>query len=217
MTKIKKKERKKKKKNNNHENGKLHYYKKRDNVPTPKNLYKFLDDIYHFDFDPCPIDPKFDGLVVPWGKMNYVNPPYSQIKKWVAKAIEEKQIGNSTLFLITVRTSTKYWFDYIFPQATRLWFIQDGITFESHKRPLPIPLCLCLFSNRDSRHDIRPPLGLSRHALDGCVSLINENITTLRNAPVLLSSRIRCSNDNENSKQNLQDVLVLYGIDLERN
>lgn len=73
---------------------------------TPPELYKELDDEFHFDFDPCPFPrPEgFDGLTCEWGQSNYVNPPFGSImhqgpndkkprKKgptaWVRKALEE--------------------------------------------------------------------------------------------------------------------------------
>jgi len=46
---------------------------------TPKPIYNSLNEEFNFDFDPCPF-PKPDGynsLVVPWGKSNYVNPPFN--------------------------------------------------------------------------------------------------------------------------------------------
>lgn len=36
---------------------------------TPPELYKKLDDEFHFDFDPCPfpLPAGFDGLTCEWG------------------------------------------------------------------------------------------------------------------------------------------------------
>lgn len=51
---------------------------------TPPALYAELDAEFHFDFDPCPyprpID--FDGLKSPWGKSNFVNPPFGSYMEW---------------------------------------------------------------------------------------------------------------------------------------
>ena len=71
---------------------------------TPPDLYKALDDEFHFDFDPCPypLPDGFDGLTCEWGQSNYVNSPFGSIvhqgrKKgptaWVRKAIAEYQKG----------------------------------------------------------------------------------------------------------------------------
>lgn len=80
---------------------------------TPPELYAKLDAEFHFDFDPCP-HPKpnnFDGLTAPWGKSNYVNPPFGSVlhegrKKgvtaWIRKAIAERRKGNLTVLVYPV-------------------------------------------------------------------------------------------------------------------
>lgn len=69
----------------------------KDNTATPKLLYEQLDAEFHFDYDPCPINPEGlrsqDGLGGEWGKRNYVNPPYSNKVPWIKKAIEEQGKG----------------------------------------------------------------------------------------------------------------------------
>ena len=49
-----------------------------DNWATPPEVYKILDDEFRFDFDPCPLHHKVDGLTIEWGKSNFVNPPYNR-------------------------------------------------------------------------------------------------------------------------------------------
>lgn len=55
---------------------------------TPKDIYKMFME--HSYFDPCPLEPTFDGLIVDWGNKAFVNPPYKDLKLWVKKSIEEK-------------------------------------------------------------------------------------------------------------------------------
>jgi hypothetical protein len=80
---------------------------------TPGDLYKKLDDEFHFDFDPCPypLPDGFDGLTCEWGKSNYVNPPFGSIihngkKKgptaWVRKAIEEYKKVKTVIFVYPI-------------------------------------------------------------------------------------------------------------------
>ena len=80
---------------------------------TPPELYKRLDDEFHFDFDPCPypIVPGYDSLKLPWGKMNYCNPPFRKTDDnihgptaFVRKAITEQAKGNSTVLLIPAQS-----------------------------------------------------------------------------------------------------------------
>lgn len=81
---------------------------------TPKDLYKKLDDEFHFDFDPCPY-PRPEGynsLDLPWGKMNYVNPPFRSKDTadgrgptaFVRKAIEESKKGNHSVLMIPTQS-----------------------------------------------------------------------------------------------------------------
>ena len=80
---------------------------------TPPELYKRLDDEFHFDFDPCPY-PRPEGynsLEIPWGKMNYCNPPFRKTDgnihgptAFVRKAIQEQKAGNSTVLLIPAQS-----------------------------------------------------------------------------------------------------------------
>lgn len=71
-----------------------------DDWATPKDFYKKLDAIYHFDFDPCPYQADFDGLKISWGKRNFINPPYSRKLKeaFVRKAVKESCAFFSCLF-----------------------------------------------------------------------------------------------------------------------
>lgn len=96
----------------------------RDNYPTPISLYDKLDGEFHFDYDPCPINPPHlrerDGLG-DWGLRNYVNPPYSKKTIWLKKAIEEQKKGKLSVFLLPVDTSTSWFHDLILPNAEIRW------------------------------------------------------------------------------------------------
>lgn len=71
---------------------------------TPPALYQQLDDEFHFDFDPCPYPRPdgFEGLTVPWGRSNYVNPPFKGPTAWVRKAILEQAHGHLTVFVFPI-------------------------------------------------------------------------------------------------------------------
>ena len=60
-------------------------------------------------FDPCPSDPKVDGLECSWKSPAFVNPPYSKPKEWVLKAMVEQSKGVDVVLLLRVDPST-YWF-----------------------------------------------------------------------------------------------------------
>ncbi len=109
-----------------------------DNWATPKEVYDALDREFHFDFDPCPLFSKEDGLIIKWGKRNYVNPPYSRKLKegFIRRAFEESKKGNLSVMLLPVSTSTKIFHEIIYPNAEiRFWkgrinFLANGVENE---------------------------------------------------------------------------------------
>lgn len=107
-----------------------------DNWATPKAFYDELNKEFNFDFDPCPLNleaitPDKDGLLIEWGKSNFVNPPYSRKLKeaFVLKAIQESKKGKLCVMLLPVSTSTKLFYNYILPNAKDIRFIKGRIKF----------------------------------------------------------------------------------------
>lgn len=95
---------------------------------TSRALYQALDAEFGFDFDPCPANPDFDGLAVPWGSVNFCNPPYSEVRQWVAKAAQEAAQGKVVVLLIPARTDTIWWHEHIM-RADEIRFIKGRLRF----------------------------------------------------------------------------------------
>ena len=72
---------------------------------TPPVMLEALTQEFHFDFDPCP-HPRpegFDGLVIPWGQRNWVNPPFTGgVMAWAKKAIAEQQQGKLSVLILPI-------------------------------------------------------------------------------------------------------------------
>lgn len=107
-----------------------------DNWSTPKDFYDTLNKEFNFDFDPCPLNleavtSENDGLLIDWGKSNYINPPYSRELKeaFVKKAITESKKGKLCVMLLPVSTSTKLFHDVILPEKPEIRFIKGRIKF----------------------------------------------------------------------------------------
>jgi hypothetical protein len=102
-----------------------------DDWSTPKDFYDKLNDEFHFDFDPCPLNSEVDGLMIEWGRSNFVNPPYSrQLKEaFVEKALFESKYGKTCVLLLPVSTSTKLFHDVILPNAKEIRFVRGRIRF----------------------------------------------------------------------------------------
>lgn len=104
-----------------------------DNWATPKWLYDKLNDEFNFDFDPCPLNADFNGLMVEWGKSNFVNPPYNRIDKpkFIQKAFDEWRKGKKCVLLIPAATGTKQFHDLILPYA-EIRFLKGRIAFAGY-------------------------------------------------------------------------------------
>jgi site-specific DNA-methyltransferase (adenine-specific) len=115
------------------------------NWQTPTELYDRLDKEFKFDFDPCPPNPKCDGLDIEWGGANYVNPPYGrEIPKWIKKGYEESLKKKLVVFLIPSRTDTQWWHNYIM-KADEIRFIKGRLKFKGAKNSAPFPSCIAIF------------------------------------------------------------------------
>lgn len=103
-----------------------------DDWKTPNDFYKKLDEVYHFDFDPCPYQADFDGLEIEWGGANFINPPYSRKLKeaFVKKALQESRKGKTCVLLLPVSTSTALFHEVILPNAKKIEFIRGRLKFE---------------------------------------------------------------------------------------
>lgn len=111
---------------------------------TPKAVYQILDDEFNFNFDPCPKNPKFNGLEIEWGGVNFVNPPYGrEIVDWIKKGIEEYKKGKTVVFLIASRTDTKWWHE-LMKHATEIRFIKGRLKFDDHKNSAPFPSAIVI-------------------------------------------------------------------------
>lgn len=98
--------------------------------------------------DPCPSNPKTNGLVSPWKSANYVNPPYANAKDWVRKALRETRERKAfSVLLIPARTHTRYFESMVFPNATSIVFLTTPLAFHGYKRPFPSPLMLVVFGH----------------------------------------------------------------------
>lgn len=125
-----------------------------DNTPTPKKIYDELDKEFHFDHDPCPINPEGlrerDGFG-DWGKSNFVNPPYSDKLPWIKKALEEVEKGHLTVMLLPVDTSTGWFLDYVLPNC-EIRFVRGRISFRKDSHAAYASM-LCIFGPSSIRFD----------------------------------------------------------------
>ena len=122
------------------------YSHKSDIWETPKDIYNYYVLKRGF-FDPCPINPTFNGLEIEWKERNFVNPPYSQISKWVDKALTERAKGKLIVMLIPARTDTKA-FRKLYENKASFIFITGRLRF-SEKNSAPFPSVFVILDDSD--------------------------------------------------------------------
>jgi len=117
-----------------------------DNWRTPEKIYQELNKEFSFDFDPCPPNPTFNGLEVEWKEKNFINPPYSEVAKWIKKGYEESLKGKLCVFLVASRTDTKWFHEYVLPYAKEIKFIKGRLKFSGHNNSAPFPSVIIIFN-----------------------------------------------------------------------
>lgn len=109
-----------------------------DDWATPKFIYD--QAVRKGMYDPCPLLSCFDGLSIDWGASNFVNPPYSKLRKWIEKSITEHRKGKSVTLLIPARTDTKA-FKLLYEYGSDITFISGRLRFNDGG-PAPFPSML---------------------------------------------------------------------------
>lgn len=125
--------------------------KNSDNWITPPDLYKKLNEEFHFTLDPCPINPDFNGLSIKWSGSVFVNPPYSKIELWLKKAEQELNNCEVIVFLVFSNTDTKWFHKYIYHKA-EIRFIKGRLKFLNPDTKINNsamrPSMICIFRNK---------------------------------------------------------------------
>ena len=105
-----------------------------------------------------------NGLLQPWaGERVYCNPPYSDIRPWVAKAWREPRADLVVMLLPANRTEQAWWQDFVEPFRDRIGsrlrvefmngrrrFLKPGQTFIAANERPPFGVCLLIWSWPDA-------------------------------------------------------------------
>ncbi len=137
----------------------------RDYYRTPKELFdeacqKYgLDIIYdvacNSENKVCSIGitEEQNSLSFNWDRDFFMNPPYSQVKKFMQKAYTEHLKHNvNALILVYAKTDTQFWHDYVENKA-EVHFIKGRIKFlDEHgnktKYPAPYGSCWIIYRRK---------------------------------------------------------------------
>lgn len=141
----------------------VEHSRKTDEWGTPDHVVRHaakLCGIRAFDLDPAVgpstspkacawyLHPQQDGLALPWQDCVWLNPPYSQTRAWLEKAVLELRRGSARLVcaLIAARTDTRAWQDVVHPFADDVYLIRGRIKFEGAAHGAPFPSALVKFT-----------------------------------------------------------------------
>ncbi len=125
------------------------------NWETPDDLFAKVDMEFHFTRDVCASSDntkcknywsELDScLNKTWDGVNWMNPPYKNMKQFIKKAYDES--GNAiTVALIPARTNTRWWHDWC--MKGEVWFICGRPRFKGCSHGLPQPLALVVFGRQ---------------------------------------------------------------------
>jgi hypothetical protein len=85
-------------------------------------------------FDPCPYDPNWssgvNGIFLDWKPRTFVNPPYSNVRPWVEKAIIESQKGNFVVMLLKHDSSTA-WFRLLMEHGAHFIYPHGRLKYQT--------------------------------------------------------------------------------------
>lgn len=124
---------------------------KTDDWSTPKEFYDILDKEFSFDMDPCPLRSEEDGLNKDWKGNIFINPPYSNIRKFIEKGLDEIHKGNAKtlVYLVPARTDTKWFHDLVY-NKTEIRFIKGRLKFGDSKNSAPFPSMVIIYGHPNS-------------------------------------------------------------------
>lgn len=112
---------------------------KSDIHETPDQVFDIIGISKELMFDPCPVNPEFDGLKIKWKQTNFVNPPYSLLSQFVEKAHNETMNNNVSYLLLPSKTDQLWFHKYIIPRIKDVIWLQGRLKFKGHKSHATIP------------------------------------------------------------------------------
>jgi phage N-6-adenine-methyltransferase len=122
---------------------------------TPQDFYDILDAQFAFTLDPCAAADNAkcsrfftkldDGLSQPWDGSVFMNPPYSCVKPWMAKAVDESRRGSLVVALVPARTCTAWWHDNVMTHAAEVRAVRGRLRFGAGRGAAPFPSAVVVF------------------------------------------------------------------------
>lgn len=90
------------------------------------------------------------GLTHPWTDCTYVNPPFTNLEDWLAKALEEVSCGFEVAVLAPVRPHRVWWRDAVLKNADAIGWL-NPVSFVGYDSAFPEALVLAYYGPRPSQ------------------------------------------------------------------
>tara|TARA_R110002020_G_scaffold123083_2_gene279191 strand:- start:3576 stop:4076 length:501 start_codon:yes stop_codon:yes gene_type:complete len=141
------------------------FSRRSDEWSTPDDLYKALDAEFGFTLDAAAtafnakcatyLSRDQDALLQRWALIPshrpakpvvWLNPPYSRLRQFLAKAVTESANGCTVVCLVPSRTDTRWWHESVWDTATHaprpgvsVRFIRGRLKFGDGRGTAPFP------------------------------------------------------------------------------
>lgn len=148
----------------------LMFSKASDEWSTPDAFWLALDQEFHFTVDAaatpenakltrwlgpvgCFVDALADGVVWGVGAAVWLNPPYSRVREFIAKAAQQALDYRCTVVcLVPARTDTRWWHDHVWDLASHrprpgveVRFLKGRLRFVGAPAGAPFPSVVIVF------------------------------------------------------------------------
>lgn len=138
---------------------KVLFSSKCDAWTTPIELFKQLNDKWHFDIDACASDENalckifyskacsiLDQSFT--NKKIFMNPPYGRNMYKFIQWCSSQQLNNDIVLLVPSRTDTKWFHDFIYKRPNvEIQFIKGRLKFGNGLGYAPFPSMIVIFNN----------------------------------------------------------------------
>jgi phage N-6-adenine-methyltransferase len=141
-----------------------------DEKETPIELFKELDDEFHFEIDVCALQdnykcaryfhPSVNGLKQVWTpSICFMNPPYSNIPRWLDKARLEANNGAIVVCILPVDSSTKWFHEFIWNKTINKFrceirFPDRRYSFGKYSNSAKFATMIAIFRPSDIRNEL---------------------------------------------------------------
>lgn len=143
----------------------VHFSSGNDVWCTPKWLFDDLNELWKFTLDAACMKetalcskyytPDDNSLIQDWNNdIVWLNPPYSDLKPWLSKAVESYKSGSTVVILVPARTDTQAFQYYAAKECSCICFIKGRLKFVDPNRDpnarqdsAPFPSCLIVLDD----------------------------------------------------------------------